>query len=210
MIVFVHSKIKERLSGRGKHPCVTAGCPPYKRLANSSYKTRAQLGGGRVKKKLQRSLKMMRSTGLLLGLVLVLHLTSSFTIWDQQVPEETDNYKSMEEKRGSFWSKGNQFRDLSKRPWHPFHPKEKPYVVIHEFTDNDINNLEKKNNMFRASKRMNFRPTKRSSSDLDLDDLPITKRFRATKRVPEFVSTISEDDIDNVKRQNSMFFRASK
>merc|ERR1712018_1056411 len=108
---------------------------------------------GRVKRKLQRRLEMMRSTGLLLGLVLVLHLTSSFTIWDQQVPEESDNYKSMEEKRGSFWSKGNQFRDLSKRPWHPFRPE----VIIHEFPDNNINNLEKKINMIRASKRMNFR-----------------------------------------------------
>ena len=78
------------------------------------------------------------------------------------------------------------------------------------FLQDGIPNLEKKINMFRVSKRMNFRPTKRSSSDLDLDDLPNAKRFSATKRVPEFVSPNSEDDIDNVKRQNSMFFRASK
>ena len=152
---------------------------------------------------------MMRSTGLLLGLVLVLHLTSSYTILDP-VPEENDNYKGMEDKRAGPWSEWNQLRGFSKRPWRPFRPEEKPYVIIHEFPDNDINNLEKKINMFRASKRMNFRPTKRSSSDLDLDDLPTAKRFRATKRVPEYVSPIAEDDIDNVKRQNSMFFRASK
>ena len=145
---------------------------------------------------------MMRSTGLLLGLVLVLHLTSSYTILDP-VPEENDNYKGMEDKRAGPWSEWNRLRGLSKRPWQPFRPEEKPYVIIHEFPDNDIN-------MFRASKRMNFRPTKRSSSDLDLDDLPNTKRFRATKRVPEFVSPIAEDDIDNAKRQNSMFIRASK
>ena len=152
---------------------------------------------------------MVRSTGLLLSLVLVLHLTSSYTILDP-VLEENDNYKGMEDKRAGPWSEWNRLRGLSKRPWRPFRPEEKPYVIIHEFPDKDINNLEKKINMVRASKRMNFRPTKRSSSDLDLDDLPNTKRFRATKRVPMFVPPNSEDDIDNAKRQNSMFFRASK
>ena len=152
---------------------------------------------------------MMKSTMFLFGLVLVLHVTSSYTILDA-VPEENDNYKGMEDKRAGPWSEWNRLRDLSKRPWRPFRPEEKPYVIIHEFPDNDINNLEKKINMFRASKRMNFRPTKRSSSDLVLDDLPNTKRFRATKRVSEFALPIAEDDIDNVKRQNSMFFRASK
>merc|ERR1712038_1273932 len=164
---------------------------------------------GRVRRKLQRRLEMMRSTGLLLGLVLVLHLTSSYTIL-YPVPEENDNYKRMEDKRAGPWSEWNRLRGLSKRPWRPFRPEEEPYFTIHEFPDNDINNLEKQINMIRASKRMNFRPTKRSSSDLDLDDLPTAKRFRATKRVPEFVPPIAEDDIDNVKRQSSMFFRASK
>ena len=153
---------------------------------------------------------MMRSTGLLLGLVLVLHLTSSYTILDQQVPKENDNYKGMEDKRAGPWTEWNRLRGVSKRPWRPFRPEEEPYVIIHEFPDKDINNLEKKIKMIRVSKRINFRPPKRSSSDLDLDDLPTAKRFRATKRVPEFVSLIAEDDIDNVKRQNSMFFRASK
>ena len=153
---------------------------------------------------------MMRSTGLLLGLVLDLHLTSSYTILDQQVPKENDNYKGMEDKRAGPWSEWNRLRGVSKRPWRPFRPEEEPYVIIHEFPDNDINNLEKKIYMVRALKRMDFRPTKRSSSDLVLDDLPNTKRFRATKRVSEFALPIAEDDIDNVKRQNSMFFRASK
>ena len=114
---------------------------------------------------------MMRSTGLLLGLVLVLHLTSSYTVLDP-VPEENDNYKGMEDKRAGPWSEWNRLRGLSKRPWRPFRPEEKPYVIIHEFPDNDINNLEKKIYMVRALKRMDFRPTKRSSADLDLDDLP--------------------------------------
>ena len=153
---------------------------------------------------------MMKSTMFLLGLGLVLHLTSSYAILDQLVPEETDNYKGMEDKRAGPWSEWNRLRGVSKRPWRPFRPEEEPYVIIHEFPDNDINNLEKKIYMVRALKRMDFRPTKRSSSDLDLDDLPNTKRFRATKRVPKFVPPIEEDDIDNVKRQNSMFFRASK
>ena len=152
---------------------------------------------------------MVRSTGLLLGFVVVLHLTSSYTILDP-VPEENDNYKGMEDKRAGPWSEWSRLRGVSKRPWRPFRPEGKSYVIIHEFPDNDINNLEKKINMFRASKRIIFRLTKRSSSDLDLDDLPNTKRFRATKRVPEFVSPIAEDDIDNAKRQNSMFIRASK
>ena len=143
------------------------------------------------------------------ALYATLHVTSSYTILDA-VPEENDNYKGMEDKRAGPWSEWNRLRDLSKRPWRPFRPEEKPYVIIHEFPDKDINNLEKKINMDRASKRINFRPTKRSSSDLDLDYLPTAKRFRATKRVPEFVSQNSEDDIDDVKRQNSMFFRASK
>ena len=46
---------------------------------------------------------MMKSTMFLLGLVLVLHLTSSFTILDP-VPEENDNYKGMEDKRAGPWS----------------------------------------------------------------------------------------------------------
>ena len=100
---------------------------------------------------------MMNSTMFTLGLVLVLHLTSSCAILDQQVPEETDSYNGMEEKGEGPWSKWNRLRGVSKRPWRPFRPEEKPYVTIHEFPDNDINNFEKKINMFRASKRINFR-----------------------------------------------------
>ena len=55
---------------------------------------------------------MMNSTMFTLGLVLVLHLTSSCAILDQQVPEETDSYNGMEEKGEGPWSKWNRLRAI--------------------------------------------------------------------------------------------------
>ena len=164
-------------------------------------------------------------------------LATSHIIVDR-LPEEINDYNKMEKRSGP-WQDSNMFR--ASKLWN-FRPRkrntiepdedvgEDSYIIMEGLPEgnNDLNNLEKRgsrqnSNFFRASKRMGFRATKRSS---DAKELQAWKRmnFRATKRAGgEFVPTQEEEEekdigiqrrgenLSRVQRQlNSHFFRQQR
>ena len=165
-------------------------------------------------------------------------LVTSHLIVDQ-LPEESNNYNEMEKRSGP-WQDCNMFR--ASKLWN-FRPRKRStiepaeddggdsYIILEGLPEE--NNLDKRDlglqnsNFFRASKRMDFRATKRSSGEPDTKDLQAWKRmsFRATKRATgELVPTqeeVGEDEdigvqrrAENMRRvqrqQNSHFFRQQR
>ena len=147
-------------------------------------------------------------------------LATSYTIVDH-FPEENSNYNNMEERRGS-WQDGNMFRVSKLRSFRPLKKSiieptegvgEDAYIIME---NNDLNNLEK-----RASKRLNFRATKRSSAEPDTRELQALKRmnFRSTKRADGELAPSTQTRLQNggenlirvqTRRLNNHFFRQQR
>ena len=125
----------------------------------------------------------------------------------------TDNLLAGEndEKRGS-WRNSNMFRSSKRMNFratkrntiYPDGIREDSFLIMFPQKNSDLSSAEKRggswrnSNMFRSSKRMNFRATKRSPAAAvpDTEDLQAWKRmsFRATKRAPEFAPAPEEEE----------------
>ena len=124
----------------------------------------------------------------------------------------TDNLLAGEndEKRGS-WRNSNMFRASKRMNFRatkrntidPDGIREDSFLIMFPQKNSDLSSAEKRggswrnSNMFRSSKRMNFRATKRSPAAVpDTEDLQAWKRmsFRATKRAPEIAPAPEEEE----------------
>ena len=135
----------------------------------------------------------------------------------------TDNLLAGEndEKRGS-WRNSNMFRASKRMNFRatkrntidPDGIREDSFLIMFPQKNSDLSNAEKRggswrnSNMFRSSKRMNFRATKRSPAAAvpDTEDLQAWKRmsFRATKRAPEFALAPEQEEEEEEDNDDGM------
>ena len=143
-------------------------------------------------------------------LIFILPFLATSHIIVDRLPEEINDYNKMENRSGP-WQDSNMFR--ASKLWN-FRPRrrntiepdedvgEDSFIIMEGEPEgnNDLSNLEKRgsrqnSNFFRASKRMGFRATKRSSDAKELHALWKRMNFRATKRVGgELVPTQEEEE----------------
>ena len=167
-------------------------------------------------------------------------MATSYIIVDE-LPEVNKDYNNMKERRGSWQQNSNRasknfiFRASKRSKIEPDGPYEgvgeDPYIIIEGLPEkkDDLDKSEKRgspwqnSNFFRASKRLMFRATKRSSADSDPKELQAWKRmnFRPTKRASELAPEQEDGEEDRdmgvqrrgenlirvLRQQNSNFFR---